>query len=302
MDHPIPGIQPRSALIASGLTDRELGAARRRGTLCRPVRGAYAAGGLPAEPAARHALAVRAVLPRVAGCCVASHASAAVLHGLPLWRVPLDRVHVTRTRAGGGRRRAGLHVHVAPLDPGDVVAVDGLPVTAPARTVVDLARTCRFEEAVVTADAALRSGLVTPTDLEAALDRATGWPGAPAARRAVAFADGRGESVGESRSRVAIARAGLPAPHLQFEVRDHHGVLIARTDFGWPAHRAVGEFDGRVKYGRLLRPGQDAADAVYAEKLREDAVRATDLGMVRWGWADLTDFAPVAGRLRRAFR
>jgi hypothetical protein len=88
----------------------------------------------------------------------------------------------------------------------------------------------------------------------AALDRARGCPGVPVARRVVAFADGRSESVGESRSRVAIAAAGLPPPELQWSMRLDHG--MAYTDFAWPELRTVGEFDGRVKYGRLLRPGQ----------------------------------------------
>lgn len=62
----------------------------------------------------------------------------------------------------------------------------------------------------------------------------------------------------------------------------------------------MGEFDGRIKYGRLLRPGQDPGEAVFAEKVREDALRDEDLGVVRWLWTDLANFAPVADRLRRA--
>ena len=80
------------------------------------------------------------------------------------------------------------------------------------------------------------------------------------------------------------------------------GVPIARTDFGWPGRGTVGEFDGRVKYGRLLRPGQSAGDAVFAEKLREDRIRDQDLRVVRWTWPDLDDFHLVAARLRQAFR
>jgi hypothetical protein len=40
---------------------------------------------------------------------------------------------------------------------------------------------------------------------------------------------------------------------------------------------------------------------VFAEKVREDALRAEGLQVVRWIWADLADFAPVADRLRDAF-
>jgi len=34
---------------------------------------------------------------------------------------------------------------------------------------------------------------------------------------------------------------------------------IAYCDFGWPAQRTVGEFDGKVKYGRLLGPARSRA-------------------------------------------
>jgi len=101
---------------------------------------------------------------------------------------------------------------------------------------------------------------------------------------------------------VAIRRAGLPAPVLQWEVRDQDGLLIGYTDFGWPELGTVGEFDGRVKYGRLRRPGQDPGDVVFEEKRREDRLRDQDLAVVRWTWADLADFGPVVTRLRRRFR
>jgi hypothetical protein len=117
----------------------------------------------------------------------------------------------------------------------------------------------------------------------------------------VEFADGLSESVGESRSRVAIQRAGLPSPVLQWDVTDDRGRWLARTDFGWPRLRTVGEFDGQAKYGRLRRPGQSVADAVLAEKRREDAIRATGLAVVRWAWPDLADFAETADTLRHRF-
>jgi len=76
---------------------------------------------------------------------------------------------------------------------------------------------------------------------------------------------------------------------------------VFEVDFGWPELRTVGEFDGLVKYGRLLKPGQDPADVVVAEKLREDEIRDLDLRVIRWTWADIDHFDPVAERLRRAF-
>lgn len=85
-------------------------------------------------------------------------------------------------------------------------------------------------------------------------------------------------------------------------VRTSTGRFVGEVDFGWPELRTVGEFDGRVKYGRDLRPGQDPVEVLYREKLREDELRAEDLGMVRWGWVDLDRFAPVAQRLRERYR
>jgi hypothetical protein len=61
-------------------------------------------------------------------------------------------------------------------------------------------------------------------------------------------------------------------------------------------------FDGKAKYGRLLKPGQNPADAVYLEKRREDALRAEALSVVRWGWDALTDFTDTAARLWACLR
>jgi hypothetical protein len=116
----------------------------------------------------------------------------------------------------------------------------------------------------------------------------------------LAFADGLSESPGESRSRVRMRWCGVPQPRLQIPIATRLGV--ARADFGWPQHRTVGEFDGLVKYGVLLRPGQDPADAVVQEKIREDAIRDEGWRVVRWMWSELEPFDEVARRIERSFR
>lgn len=296
-----PGLHLRPRLLAAGVTDTELHRLRRRGTLV-PIRGgAYveAHDERLRRPEDRHALLVAGTVGRLAPGAVVSHVSAAVLHGLRVWGAPLDRVHVTRDGRSGGRTSGRLHLHVSPIEPGEIVRIDGVDVTSLTRTVIDIALTLPFEPALVIADSACaRPG--RQEVLRAAGERLTGRPGAAAARRVLRFADGRAESVGESRSRIAIARAGLPLPVLQWEVVAD-GRLLGRTDFGWPDRLTVGEFDGLVKYGRDLAPGGDPAAAVVAEKVREDALRAEGLGVVRWGWRDLDDFEPVAERLRRSF-
>jgi len=212
----------------------------------------------------------------------------------------LGRVHVTRPAAGRGKARGYVHQHTARLPPDDVTEVGGVLVTTLERTVVDLARTLPVEQAVAAGDAALRRGAHQQRLVEV-LERARGWPGLPVARRVVAFLDARSESAGESASRVVLHRIGLPPSELQLVVVDEHGHVVARCDFGWRQHRTVGEFDGRVKYGRLLRPGQRVEDVVYAEKRREDAVRDCGEQVVRWGWMDLQRPPSLAARLQRAF-
>jgi hypothetical protein len=76
----------------------------------------------------------------------------------------------------------------------------------------------------------------------------------------------------------------------------------AYTDFAWSKQRTVDEFDGKIKYGRLLEPGQDPGEVVYEETLSEDAIRADDWEVVRWTWVDLRDFTPTAARIRERFR
>lgn len=286
-------------LLRRGFSADELDRLRRSGELERVRRGAYLRPSPQHMAEDRHRRLVEAVLSQLKGPAVVSHASAAVLHGLPVRPEALGRVHVTRTRTGGGRLRAGVEVHTSTLTEEDVVMLGPWSATSLARTVVDLGRTLPLEDAVIAGDPALARGLAR-YELQEVLNRCGGWPGVGRARRAVDVLDGRSESVGESVSRVRILEAGLPSPELQLEVFDEHGRLVGRTDFGWRDRRLLGEFDGRVKYGRLLKPGQGAEEAVYREKLREDAMRDLGWRMVRWTWPDLYPSHALVERLERA--
>jgi hypothetical protein len=292
----------RRDAVREGWSDDELSRLVRTGELGRLRRGAYVDSTLPLDAATTHRLLIRATMAGLRRPAVVSHQSAAVLQGLPLWDVPLDRVHVTRRPRAWNDTGRVLCCHVARLRDDEVVDVDGLPVTSPVRTALDLARSLPHEAAVVVLDAALRLGLLDHDALRARLFDIAGAPGSRSAARAVLFADGRSESVGESRSRVILHRWKLAPSALQYEVRSADGGVIGRTDFAWEEHRLIGEFDGRIKYGRLLRPGQDAGDAVFREKRREDAIRDEGWGAVRWTWSDLQRPDRFAARVRRRMR
>jgi hypothetical protein len=100
---------------------------------------------------------------------------------------------------------------------------------------------------------------------------------------------------------VELLELGLPKPQLQVRILDTNGRLVARSDFGWLDRRTVGEFDGKIKYGRALEPGKSIEDVVYEEKLREDAIRDLGWQVVRWTWADLKRPEIIRDRLLRAF-
>ena len=270
-----------------GFEERELRRMRRNGTLIPVRRGAYVR-----ERAAErtrddeHRELVFATAPQLHAAAVISHGSAAVLHRLPTWPNAIDRVHVTRNRNSGGNRRAVVQVHAAPLTEMDVTTIDGVLVTSLARTVLDLCRTVPIEQAVAAGDRALAFGLVRAV-LEKHLAQMARWPGTRQARRVVALLDPRSESAGESVSRVRLHEDGVPAPELQQVIHDEDGQFVARVDFCWQEQRTIGEFDGKIKYGRMLKSGQSIDDVLFAEKRREDALRDLGWQIVRWLWADL---------------
>ena len=287
------GLVTRRRLRELGYDDVAIARARRRGELVLLRRGVYAPGPLPEERSARLRLdAAAGVLAQPAGAVV-SHEVAALLHGLPLLRPPQEAA-VTLPRSVRTPLRAGeLRVHAAGLPRWHVTTVDGIPVTSPARTVVDLARWLGTRPGLVTADAALRAGAATAAQLVGVLVDCRGWPGMRMARRVVDFADGAAESPLESVCRLAFHQQGLPPPTLQAWIRD--GDWAARVDFLWPRHRTVVEADGLVKY--------DQPDALRVEKLRQERLEELGYRVVRVTWSQLAASpAAVADRIRRAFR
>lgn len=280
------GLLRRDEAVRHGISDDHLRHLCARGSWRRLRRGTYVYGealtGLDA--AQRHRLRVTAAARDVSADSIVSHHSAAVIYGAPVPTSCLRRVAVTRNRCGGGRIREHSEVHSASVDA--VAEVEGLLLTTPARTVVDLARSLPFEPAVVAGDALVRRYGVQPNQLHAELHAAKGRRGVEAARKAVDFLDPRSESVGVSRSRIMFRRLGL-TPHTQGDVCTEDGYPLARVDFYFGDGAVVGEFDGPMRYGRLLRAGTHTAAAVAAERRREQLLRDCGLQVVRWTWDEL---------------
>lgn len=269
----MPLVLDRAQALASGLTPQQVDARVRSGRWLSLRRGVYLTqGALPEDPALRHACLVTAAALASSVPCVGSHASAALVHGLPLLQRPDGPPVLTRPPGTAGSAVARL---VADVPAEDRCVVHGAPVTTLARTAIDLARTTAALDAAVVLDAAL--GRVRREELERVLDRQQGWPDSARARLRLGRADGRAESALESVSRVQLARLGLPPPELQVVVPLARGGT-ARVDFLWRALRTVGEADGRAKY--------DRPEDLWREKRREDALRDTGFEVFRFGWAE----------------
>lgn len=229
---------------------------------------------------------------------VFSHLSAALVWGLPVVATRLLAPHSVTSTADGGRSRNGLIRHTIGI-PDDVRRIDGLFVTAPDDTVLQVAMAARPETAVPVLDAAFARSDWS-LDRKRLVAHAGGLPpsrGPARGQWSLRFADSRSGSAGESLSRVGIWRAGLPAPDLQCRFHDGRG-LIGIVDFFWPEYGLVGEFDGVGKYLREeLRGGRDAAAVVVEEKRRENRLRAIDLKVARWEWADAMSSARLSSIL-----
>lgn len=218
-----------------------------------------------------------------------SHASAAVVHRLPLPFAPTP-VWLTHPPGRCTRYEKGLAVLAASLPPQHIRQVSGVPVTTVARTVADCLRHLTSVDGVAVADAALHHGLVLRQTVSTVLTETSGWPLADKGAASWLLVDGRRESPAESWSYVAMARQQLPMPEPQALVYDEHRRFVARVDAWWDDVAVVGEVDGRVKYGIGTDLDPEAARlALESEKLREDALRRLGAHVVRWGTRDLRD-------------
>lgn len=297
----MPEVKTHAQLVRDGFAADEIRRLSRRGSLVPVRRGAYVAAGEPVDRTATHRRLVEACVAQAGPGAVVSHVSAAVVRDLPVPYADLSRAHLTRDREGGGRSRRWVQVHGSPLLADEVITVDRMAVTTLARTFVDVASTTDARTSVAAGDAVLRTSGTNLAVLQEAVELAAGRHGIGAARRALTMLDARAESPGESVSRVVLAELGLPTPTPQLVVRNEHGEFVGRVDFAWPALGVIGEFDGRVKYGRKLAPGRDLADVLWSEKQREDHLRRLGWQVVRWIWDDLDDPLTLARRLRAAF-
>lgn len=284
------GIFLRREALASGFDDRTLLRALRLKQIHRIRHGAYVLREQwdALDEVGRHLLRAAAVLRTAKTKVALSHVTALAKLGAPLWDLALDEVHLTRLDRRIGRREAGVAQHCGALLPGDVIEVGGLAVTSPTKSALDLTTVTDVEHSLPPIDHLLHTRATSIADLRERMKGMIYAPGTLATDLILRLADGRSESVGESRSSYMIWRGGLPKPEPQYEVIDESGHVFARVDFAWPEYGVFLEFDGRVKYEKFRREGESLLDAVLREKKREERIcRLTGWRCIRIVWADL---------------
>jgi len=183
---------------------------------------------------------------------VLSHRSAAALLGIGAERGGLVDVSVRRRCE---LRRPGMRIRGRPTRaPADIVLFDDIPVTGPARTLVDLAAELGpldTERAVNDAD---KRDLIDPERLRISLDRYVGEPGVRPLRKLLDRLTFRlSDSDLEIFFRPIAASAGLPSPLSKQFVNDFE------VDFFWPGLGLVVETDG-LRYHRT--PSAQTRDAL----------------------------------------
>ena len=288
--HSRRGYVTRAEFLGSGYSDRHIRSAVRTGLLKRLRHGVYvyAAEYANLTPEQRHVILVRSVADKLGPSVAVSHQSACAVHGLAMYGLPHDKVHVTRLDGSAGRTEHGIVHHVGQVvSDEDLEEVNGVLIVKPARAIFEASTVGTVESAIVVMDSGLHKEVVTQQELIDLTGRLWNWQGARRARYALSLSDGRSESPGESRSRYLFRREGLPIPDLQVPIYDADGILIGYSDFGWLEYHHLGEFDGLIKYGGIPGDRRSPQQIVFDEKRREDAMRSQLLGMSRWAWVDI---------------
>ena len=245
----------RAQLLDLGVSAKAIDRRLANGRLHLLWRGIYAVG----RPRVTHRGWWMAAVLACGDGAVLSHLSAAELWGIrgsnTISEEEVDQpveIHVSVPQ-GRIRRLSGILAHRRQsLKDSDMTQRDGIPVTEPGRTLIDLGSLLGQAELEPVVNAADRLDLINPEQLRARVAANRGMDGVKNLRRILdlrTFA--LTDSELERRFLRLVLRARLPAPKTQQVVKGF------RVDFLWPELRLIVETDG-LRYHRT--PSQQAKD------------------------------------------
>lgn len=254
-----------SALRRVGLTRHGLTTALAEGAVRRVVAGVVVSSDVPDGLDLR----ARAVALVLGSDHVVCDRTAAWLHGVDTLLYQeheiLPAVEVCALRGHEPSVRAGVDGRTRDLAPGDVTMIDGVRVTTPLRTALDLGCNLRRREAFAALVAFARLHGLSPTDMAEAARRFRRRRGVRQLRELIGLIDARIESAREAWTYLAIHDAGLPAPEPQVWV-EIGGVPTYRLDFAYRRSKVCVEYNGIEAHERTAE--QRAKDERRLEHLR----------------------------------
>ncbi|WP_319429779.1 DUF559 domain-containing protein [Mycobacterium sp. RTGN5] len=152
--------------------------------------------------------------------------------------VPVDLIHENRNRL------SGIAVRGDRLGADEIRLFDGMPVTTPERTALDLACWYPQRTALTHLDALARATSFDAGHVAMLAERYPGRRGIRVARESLGLVDGGAQSPKETWLRLLLIDAGLPRPQTQIPVFDEFGQLVAYLDMGWEDIKVAAEYDG----------------------------------------------------------
>jgi hypothetical protein len=171
-------------------------------------------------------------------------------------------VHLTVPGVSPRSRRRGIRAH-ATTSPTMTSRFQGLPISSPTQSFLDLANTLDLVELVVLRDSLVKGKHVTPDSLVMAASQWAG-SGASRARRAARFVRKGVDSPKETQLRMLLVLAGLPEPTVNVIIRNLDGSWRMRFDLSCPGLKLIIEYDGRQ---HAENNGQWRRDLIRREEL-----------------------------------
>ncbi|WP_427129855.1 DUF559 domain-containing protein [Pseudarthrobacter sp. S9] len=203
-----------------------------------------------------------------------SHLTAAVLLGLwlPSWFRGCRELHLSKPRALPPVRREGVVGHTVLAFQDEVMVLDGILISTPARTWLDLARILPLEDLVAIGDQLVRRprpGLenraepwATLPQLHEMLKRHLKLKGIVKARQAAELIRPGADSAPETFLRLALTSAGLPEPELQLRIVQGDPFSPA-ADLGYREHRVAIQYDGGHHLTREQQSRDNRRDEMF---------------------------------------
>ncbi len=262
-------------LVAAGLSKDAICTRCKRGSLHRVHHGVYSFGTAVLPPGAPELAAVLACGPG----SVVSHRSAASLWGLAASSGDATEVTVV---GRSPRIREGLRIHRAQgLNSADRRLRNGIPITSPARTLIDFASRATSDELERAIAEAYALGLTSERELRRALVRNANRAGTGALRVELDREGGPAftRSEAERRMKLLIRQARLPPPLVNARVRGYE------VDFYWPARKLIVEVDSYRFHGHRA--------AFERDRTKQTVLAAAGYIMIRVTWRQL-DNEPIA--------